>query len=214
MAIAHHPAPESLMSCSAGSMPEAFAAVMACHIAMCPACRRELAMLQQVGLTLVETIAPVAVDNAAPIMAARSLEAELEEPRIETENGNVPAPLRGAVGRSLDRVAWSPVAPGVSQHRIALSHDGDTSLRLVKVAPGHVLPEHGHGGQELTLVLRGAFADGGKHYAVGDVADICEAVEHAPSADEKEGCICLVATIGRLKFKSTLARLVQPLTGF
>ena len=36
MAITHHPAPESLMSCSAGSMPEAFAAVMASHIAMCP----------------------------------------------------------------------------------------------------------------------------------------------------------------------------------
>ena len=61
MSITHHPAPESLMSCSAGSMPEAFAAVMASHIAMCPSCRKELAVMERIGTVLFEAIAPTAV---------------------------------------------------------------------------------------------------------------------------------------------------------
>ena len=56
MTITHHPAPESLMSCSAGSMPEAFAAVMASHIAMCPDCRKELSVMEQIGTVLFEAI--------------------------------------------------------------------------------------------------------------------------------------------------------------
>ena len=46
MKIAHHPGLESLMSCSAGSMPEAFAAVMASHISIGPKCRKELAIME------------------------------------------------------------------------------------------------------------------------------------------------------------------------
>jgi putative transcriptional regulator len=219
MAITHHPAPESLMSCSAGSMPEACAAVMACHVAVCPACRKELAMLHEIGTALFEAIAPTPVACAAPVVALRGLEADVAPEKHEAgEAGDVPLPLVGAVGGSLDHVKWSRVGPGVWQHRIKLAgdgtEDGESSLRLLKVAPGHALPEHGHAGQELTLVLRGAYRDGEQRFGIGDVADIGDDVEHAPCTDPEEGCICLVATIGRLRFKSPLLRLVQPLTGF
>ena len=57
---------------------------------------------------------------------------------------------------------------------------GAGKLRLLKVAPGHGIPEHGHGGAELTLVLRGSFHDETGRYARGDVADLDETVEHQP----------------------------------
>ena len=65
----------------------------------------------------------------------------------------------------------------------ALPLTGAGKLRLLKVAPGHGIPEHGHGGAELTLVLRGSFHDETGRYARGDVADLDETVEHQPVAD-------------------------------
>ena len=157
MAITHHPAPESLMSCSAGSMPEAFAAVMASHIAMCPGCRKELSVMEQIGTVLFEAIAPTAVACEAEVTSMRDLqERDERQPRSD---GDVPAPLVRTLGTSLDRVPWKRAGRGIWQHRIALSHEGSSTLRLIKVAAGLSLPEHGHSGSELTLVLRGSFRD-------------------------------------------------------
>ena len=75
------------------------------------------------------------------------------------------------------------------------------------------MPEHGHGGSELTLVLRGAYSDRTGTYRVGDVADLGDSIEHQPIADAKDGCICLIASDKKIRFKSVLARLVQPFTG-
>jgi putative transcriptional regulator len=212
MAITHHPAPESLMSCSAGSMPEAFAAVMASHIAMCPGCRKELSMMEQIGAVLLEAMTPTAIACEAEVTSMRDLQERDElQPRSD---GDVPAPLVRTLGTSLDRVPWKRAGRGIWQHRIALSHEGSSTLRLIKVAAGLSLPEHGHRGSELTLVLRGAFRDARARYATGDVADVDEDIEHGPIADAEQGCICLVATDGKLRFKGRMARILQPLTDF
>jgi len=214
MKITHHPAPESLMSCSAGSMPEAFAAVMASHIAVCPTCRKELAVMEQIGVALFAQVESTQVASMAPVIAMRGLESERGAEEQSRSDGDVPMPLVKALGTSLDQVPWKRVGPGVSQHQIMLSHEGRGSLRLIKVAPGRLLPAHGHSGSELTLVLRGSFRDESGRYDVGDVADVGEDIEHAPIADADQGCICLVATDGKMHFKSRIARLVQPFIGF
>jgi putative transcriptional regulator len=198
MSIAHHPAPESLMSCSAGSMPEAFAAVMASHIAMCSSCRRELALLQDVGTALFEIVTPMPVARGGPVLAMRGLESEGDEEDRCPAVGDIPAPLAPVLGGSLDKVTWSRVGPGIGQHQIALSNNERRSLRLIKVAPGLSLPAHDHDGSELTLVLRRSFRDESGQYCAGDVADVCKGVEHSPMADPDQGCICLVATSGKL----------------
>ncbi len=215
MTATHHPGVENLMSCSAGSQPEAFAAIMATHISMCPQCRRELALMEKIGTALFDQIAPVDIDRPAPVAALRSLEADaLNAPRrVNAVADDVPATLSPVIGPSFDRIPWSRLGPGLWQHRIALTNDERGELRLFKVAPGQRLPEHGHSGTELTLVLRGAFCDATGSYHPGDVADLDETITHQPIADAKEGCICLTATLGKLAFKSPLVRLVQPLIG-
>jgi len=75
------------------------------------------------------------------------------------------------------------------------------------------MPEHGHGGSELTLLLRGSYRDEVGHFARGDLADLDETVEHQPVADPETGCICLIGTESKARFKSLFARLLQPLTG-
>lgn len=214
MKITHHPAPESLMSCSAGSMPEAFAAVMSSHMTMCPECQKTLAFMETIGTAMFDNLASTPVLKDAPVIALRSAEADAETPLRSGLSGAVPGPLVSVIGHDFDHLAWRRVSPGVSQYVIPLSKKGRGELRLVKVAPGQTLPEHAHNGSELTLVLRGSYRDGTGHYRAGDVADFFGEVAHSPIADPQDGCICLIATEGKLRFKGLFARILQPLTGF
>jgi putative transcriptional regulator len=209
-AIKYHPAPENLLSCSAGSMPEALAAVMASHLDMCPQCRSELSVFDALGGALLQEIQPVALEN--PFTGQHKVLAEKSHSLAEAI-GDVPRPLQHIVGHSLADIDWSRIGIGIWQHLLPLSQTGDASLRLIKVSPGQKLPDHGHSGAEMTLVLRGAFGDQLGFYRAGDVIELDEDAEHAPIADASLGCICLVATSGKLRFKGIAGRFVQKLTG-
>ena len=213
MTIKHHPGVATLMSCSAGSQPEAMAAVVASHLAGCPACAREVARMERIGEVLFDRIEVAELDRAAPVAAARALEA-LDAPLSDVAvAGDVPFPLATIVGHNLDDIHWKRLAAGIWHYPLPLSAGASGDLRLIKVGPGQILPEHGHGGEELTLVLRGSYSDTTGHYGVGDVADLDADVEHAPVACAKEGCICLIASEKPARFKSLLARMMQPLAG-
>ena len=214
MTITFHPELESLMSCSAGSMPEAFAAVMASHITICPQCQKDLAFMQDIGLALFDKLPETSVVSDAPVMALRASEADGEAQFGGKAEGDVPAALAPIVGHHLDAIKWTRVAPGVWQHPIALKDPARGQLRLIKIAPGMVLPEHSHNGSELTLILKGSYRDETGHYRVGDVADMTGDAKHSPIADPLEGCICLAANDGKMNFKSLVAKLIQPFTGF
>ena len=86
-------------------------------------------------------------------------------------------------------------------------------MRLLRIPAGKPVPEHGHGGRELTLVLSGSFSDSTGRFSRGDLEDADETLEHQPIAGEEEDCICLAVTDAPLRFKSRLLRLVQPVLG-
>jgi putative transcriptional regulator len=75
------------------------------------------------------------------------------------------------------------------------------------------MPAHGHGGMELTLVLKGAYRDEADRFARGDIEVANEDTDHTPVAEAGEDCICLVATDSRLRFKGWLPRIAQPFIG-
>ena len=91
--------------------------------------------------------------------------------------------------------------------------DTNASLFLLKIGPGRKIPEHGHGGTEMTLILSGSYSDAMGRFAKGDIADLDEHVEHQPVVDSEEPCICLVATEEPTRFKGIVSRLMQPLVG-
>lgn len=217
MTIKHHPDLSSLMSCAAGSQPEAIAAVVSSHLAMCPECRREVGRMQEIGVALFDRLQPVAMSGEAPVIEARAREAErgaVYNPHAEERAaGDVPLPISAVVGSNLDSIPWKRLAPGVWHYPIALSADAAGDLRLIKVAPGKKLPEHGHEGEEMTLLLRGSYRDELGTFSVGDVADLDDEVEHRPIADDKEGCICLVGVERPARFTGLFARLIQPILG-
>jgi putative transcriptional regulator len=203
------------MSYAAGSLDEAFATVVATHLASCAECRSRLRETEEIGGNLLEAIDAVPLDAAAFERAMRRLNEPVEQTLVEPEQRkpSLSRLLTRLVEGGLDDVAWKTVAPGVAMHRLPTSKAARGSLRLLKIAPGKKIPEHGHGGTEITLVLTGSYRDAFGRFGPGDVADLDENVEHQPMVASSEPCICLVATEAPTRFKSFFGRLFQPLVG-
>lgn len=211
----HHLDDSTLLAYAAGTLDEAFTVVAASHVAVCPACRAAVRAAESLGGALLEQAdeAPVSADCRARTMASleRTLFTGRRAPLPRTE---LPLPLarRLSVTRFSD-LPWKKKAPGVAMLDVKLSGGANSQLRLMRISAGRAMPEHGHGGEEITLVLQGAYTDHMGRFAEGDVADLDEAIEHRPVVEQSRDCICLVATERPTRFKSLAARLIQPFVG-
>lgn len=211
-AIMRHPDAATLMSFAAGTLAEPLAAVVAAHVSMCEECRADLIDMELMGAALIETVvrgearalAPAHPDDE-PAAAAPA--------RRPVGDDRLPEVIARAYDITFDTVPWKRLGPGIWHHRLPLSNGVGGDLRLLKIAPGREMPDHGHGGTELTLVLDGAYSDETGAYRRGDIQDVDEGIEHEPVADKVTGCICLIASERPARFKSLVGRLLQPWTG-
>ena len=218
MKIVHHPDSATLVSYAAGNLDEGFATLVAAHIASCEACQAALREIERVGGALLDTVDAVPLSPSALERTLGRLDlADAEEPptpRITADQRpNVPAPLARLLEGGLDDITWKTVAPGVSKYPLPVSRAARSRLTLLRIAPGTKVPDHGHGGMELTLVLRGSYCDAFGRFGPGDLADLDEHVEHQPVVDSPEPCICVVATEAPTRFKGFFGRLLQPIVG-
>ena len=122
----------------------------------------------------------------------------------------LPQPLRGYVGADLEDVTWRPVIRGLEEAELDVSGP-EFNVRLIRVAPGAAMPQHSHNGSELTLVLTGAYQDGSGRFARGDVQIADGDVDHQPTAEEGEACVCLIVTDAPIKLTGRLGAPAQPL---
>ena len=217
MSIHHHLDPATLVRYASGDLDAAFTVVVASHLAMCDTCRDMVRIAEAMGGNCLDEAPEAALSEGAFERLTRGIEAGGGmEPSaagpIVSMRSNVPLPLQQYVGRSFDDVNWRTIVPGVQRHKIELA-DTDSSLYMLKIGQGRKLPEHGHGGTEMTLVMTGSYTDVLGRYAAGDVADLDEHVEHQPVVDSTEPCICLVATEEPTRFKGVVSRLMQPFVG-
>ena len=100
---------------------------------------------------------------------------------------------------------------GVKQS--VLTTSAEATARMLYIPAGITIPDHGHHGTELTLVLRGAYSDENDRFERGDIELADQDLHHTPIADSDQDCICLAVTDAPLKFKNLLPRLMQPLFG-
>lgn len=207
--IRHHLNDALLMGYSAGQLPEAFNLIVAAHISMCDECRARLASFDAVGGALLGEV-PVAgmtPDSLAQVMA-RIRNAPPSKPVPRPRAGVFPAPLRDYVGGDVEAVQWRAVGGGVRQAILPTARDA--SARLLYIPAGMAVPDHGHRGTELTLVLQGAFSDAVDRFGPGDIEIADEDLEHTPIAEPGADCICLAVTDAPLRFNSFIPRLLQP----
>jgi putative transcriptional regulator len=211
MTIRHHLSDQLLMAYSAGQLPEAFNLVVATHVSLCDECRARLGSFDAVGGALIEEIEEIEMGEAALEAALARIDGLPQATRAEPMKpaGIFPAPLADYVGGDLASVRWRRVGGGVKQ--AILPTGRNASARLLYIPAGVAVPDHGHRGTELTLVLQGAFADENDRFGRGDIEIANEEVEHTPVALEGEDCICLAATDAPLRFRGMIPRLAQPL---
>ncbi len=217
MSISHHLDDATILALAAGTLGEAHGFAAATHAAYCSSCRAALRQAERLGGSLLTGADEEAVTDRCRSATLASLDAVALEKRQPATAAptDVPAVLCNLIGNvPLEKLKWKTRGPGVATHDIPLSATGRTKLTLFRIEPGRSMPEHGHGGSELTVILRGAYADKTGRYMRGDVADLDESVEHQPVVEAGETCYCLFATEAPARFKSKLMRLLQPLLGF
>ena len=200
-----HPSEATLLAYVAGTLPTPHSIVIRTHLALCGECRETIRLATALGGALIEDAPPAAMTGDA---LARTL-ARLGEPDRSPAPARVPTTVEDfATGR------WRWLGPGIRLMPLIRRDRDDARLDLIRVAPGTALPGHGHTGTEVTCVLQGAFGDETGEYHAGDVAEGDEDLDHQPVAlDTGRECICLIATTGRLRGHSWLARLAQPIFG-
>ncbi|WP_417718941.1 ChrR family anti-sigma-E factor [Salipiger sp.] len=206
-AITHHIPDEQIRAYAAGQLPHAFSVVVAAHVSLCDDCRAQLGAEEALGGALLEREAPVALDTAARDRLLAALDSSEPPAPPMRGSGIFPAPVMEALRG--DPPKWRMLGGGIRQQ--ILSEEEGASLRLLYIPPGRAVPEHGHNGLEMTLVLQGSFSDSEGAFARGDVETAHDEVDHQPVAGPGAPCICLAATDAPLRFASFLPRLLQPI---
>lgn len=208
MTIRHHISDPLLMAYSSGVLPEAFNLVLAVHLSLCDECKARLGAFDTVGGVLLDSCETVAMANGS--LAATLAKLTQPAPHVPPRKSNkiLPAPLMDYVGGGLAAVKWRSLGMGVRQ--AILPTDKAATARLLYIPAGQEVPDHGHRGTELTLVLQGAFHDKVAWFGRGDLEIANEDLNHQPIAEAGEDCICLAATDAPLRFNALLPRLAQP----
>lgn len=226
MTITHHISDELLLDYANGALEEGWSLAVATHLAMCPSCRKRLAVMEAAGGALLETIEAPVPSTPSEETSWEAMRALLERRKAQMEpvgttistaprktgEFHFPEPLRTYVGADFEHVRWRALGLGAYHYKIKTANR-DISVRLLRIPAGKPVPEHTHGGRELTLVLKGSFSDANGRFGPGDFEETDETVDHQPIADPGEDCICLAVTDAPLKFKSRIVRIIQPLLG-
>ncbi len=223
MKTLHHPDDSTLMAYAAGTLDEAFAVLVSCHLEVCKECREKFAAANEIGGSVlsdsVEKVEPDAgsfgrlLEKISTSPVATDSKPERTDPIRSGNWRDIPRALENYMDTDLDGVSWRRAGPGIWQKPIPLSEGSQSSLRLLRIKNGKQVPEHGHNGHEMTLILRGAYEDELGTFSAGDVADLDMDIEHQPKVSSEEDCICLVAIEAPTRFKSFASRMFQPLVG-
>ncbi|NIZ03847.1 ChrR family anti-sigma-E factor [Thalassospira lucentensis] len=233
MNIKHHPTEETLMAYASGSMSQAMELLVATHMTVCPACRKKVAEFEAMGGAVLESATSMDMTDHSLDHVMAMLERETANENLAVEE--LPITRKVAVGESitgsampsiptpliemlpegvtsLEDIPWKTLAPGVKHYQLK-SVESKGTVRLMKIAPGVSIPDHGHHGHEMTLLIKGSYIDDIGRFRAGDVADLSDDVDHQPIADTAEECICLIATDAPMKFSGFLPKLLQPFFG-
>jgi putative transcriptional regulator len=214
--ITHHLDDATILAFAAGTLGEAHGYAVATHLAYCKTCRDATREAESLGGELLMAEPAAAVTDTCRAATLASLDFKIAAPArtVAQHHSKLPAVLLKLLNNSeLTELKWKAKAPGVATFQIPLSGSGKTRLQLLRIGPGRKMPEHSHGGEELTVMLQGSYSDHTGRYRVGDVADLDEEIEHQPVVDSDMDCICLVATEAPTRFTSFWARLAQPFVG-
>jgi putative transcriptional regulator len=203
---------------AAGNLSPAKHVILACQSEISEAVADRVAFQENIAASMVEdsdgeALSPLFMGNVLAALPPQEL--ATDGPVDDPTDGLAPKSLRHMLGHGLQDMKWKSLVPGIAVHDILgdrKTKDGDR-LYLLKAKGGMKMPDHGHNGEEWTLILTGSYTTGDKRFTRGDLHIEDETEIHSPHIDEGEDCICLVMTQGPLEMQGWLPKMVQKVVG-
>jgi putative transcriptional regulator len=218
--MTHHVPEEMLLEYAAGTCTDAASLAIACHVALCAACRARVGALEEMGGRFLD-------EGAAAPLAPGALEAVLArldappQPRAEAAAApaapaflapfNLPRPLLRRLAEASVASDFRFVIPGVRAIDLPAASDGVT-IRLINFKPGVTIPIHDHGGPEHIVVFSGVLEEEGKRFERGDISICDTGLRHEQRVAPGEPCVSLVVNEGKLKPLTLRGRLLLALS--
>jgi len=211
--INHHPSEALLADYASGAMGAARSLVIAAHVHACPRCRALVETAEAAGGEMLEDLpaAEMGADALDAVLARLDTPAPQPAPTAKAEAPADWIRVPDEVAQAVSRKRW--VAPGVWIAPVDTGRPGGPLSYLLRVGAGMRMPQHTHDGCELTIVLKGAFADGEQLFAAGDLAEADDDIEHSPHITGDGECVCLVSCDNRLIVKDWIGRVVATYAG-
>jgi putative transcriptional regulator len=207
---------ELLMAHAAGRLPEPLALVVATHLALSPAARERYGRFEALGGVFLDETQPTALaaDSWDRLLARLDDEPAATRPGGEEKasESRLPRPLRDYLPGPLESLRWRNYGTA-AEYELPLRTPGFRTT-LINVRAGKRVPRHTHEGNELTVVLEGAFHDATGRYRRGDLAIADRSIDHRPTAEKDRDCLCLAVTDAPLRLTGPFGRLLNPFLRF
>ncbi len=213
--IIHHPATEVLSDYARGALNAGAALVVATHVQACTVCREEVGFLECIGGIVLQDEASVALSDGA----FRNVLNRIAQRAVNGKGVERQAPSyldRFAISqqlrsRKIGRRLW--VTPNIWFAPVGEGAPNEARTYLLYARPNTRLSQHTHAGREFTIVLHGAFRDGGGLFGPGDFAETDDAILHSPTVTDESDCLCLISADAPMRLTNPIARVIQTLTG-
>lgn len=216
--VKYHPDVRFLTDYTAGSLPRSQALCVAAHLHYCRACRARVRELTELGSELFSQQQPAVLQpNAFERLMGRVATAAPQPGSAATSptpaaasDGDLPRAIARLCRGDVESLRWQRIGKSFRHARLRL---GDTlrETTLFHIRAGGSVPHHRHGGDEITVVLKGSFSDHEDKYNRGDFIVRTQGEAHRPVASQDEDCLCLSTLDAPIRMSNPLLRLLLPL---
>lgn len=218
-----HPSLDMLIDYSSGGLSLSHSLAISTHLDQCPQCREQVKRLNMLGAEMFSenTEMPASDHTSSQKMSSLksrlmdTINAQEEAPKssvsaVPDALKHIPATLRRYIPEGYEKLKWVNLTPSFKLATLTNESSGE-QVALSYIKAGAAMPYHTHTGDEITLVLSGAFSDEGGLYRQGDF--ICRGSDdqHQPRVTKDADCICLIVLDSPIEFTGWFSRLFNPI---
>ncbi len=201
MSCYHHPDASVILNAASGQLPTIHHLSIQLHAQVCETCQKLLSEFEQKGGENLQQL------SDSPLVALTF--SALLDKIGDTEQDSKASTETYDTQRILEDILMKGTSSDLNWHwrtrrfaEIPLSaNDDNFEAKLIYFKKGFKVPQHTHKGDEVTIVLHGAFSDDSGTYKRGDYVHKTSLDRHSPIAESD--CICLAITNAPLKFTGT-----------
>ena len=191
-----------ILDAASGAAPAAVRVLAACQCELNEFAARRMGSAETAFGALLECgpTAPVSADlfDRTAALLGEDTDAPAASDTAAPSDATLPRALTKHLPDTAD-LDWRPRFGGLSEVVIDDLCEPGVHARLLKLPSGGSAPEHAHGGDEITLVLAGAFRDEVSRYAAGEICHAASGHRHRPVVEGDQDCICFVVEFGPLR---------------